>query len=193
MQTEIKDNIQFEENSAPPLPPTPHFDEQGIAAAKPVQPLRASFSNSRQWSGLWRCHLGLLAIAAFGLLFASSIAVAWLEFQMQPQRGTETNAVAAQSVADTESAQPSDDSSDKKVAELSDQKQAESARPDTADDDQPRKDARNNDTRMNFVRTNHPARGRDRFRFSIERDDVPFMVERPPDGRPRPRLVTVIH
>jgi hypothetical protein len=192
MQTERKDNIDFEENAAPPLPPTPHFDEQGIAAAKPVQLLRPRSSYGRQWARLWRRHLGLFAIAAFGLLFASSIAVAWLEFNLAPQRATETNVVAEQPVADSESAQPSKDSADKKVAQLSDEKQAESARPDTGDNDQPSQEMRKNETRSNFVRTYH-SRGRDRMRFSIERDDLPFTVERPPDGRTRPRLVTVIH
>jgi len=195
MQTEINNNIHLEENAAPPIPPTPHFNEEGIAAAKPVELLPAKRSNGVRWSRLWRRHLGLLAIVAFGLLFASSIAVAVIEAHLQPQAAPETNVAAEKQSAGADSSEPAIDSSDKKVAELADKKQTESVRPAAADNDndQSRKETRNDDERT-FVRTSHPVHVKDRVRFSIERGDIPFMVmERPSDGGRRARLVTVIH
>src|SRR6266403_3308927 len=105
MQTELKDNTNFEANNDPPVPPAAHFDLKRIEAAKPVEPLpdnrRLKMRGAAQH--MFGGRVGLFAIVSLTVLIIVGIAASFTGLRPAPQPANDTSLSSENTFAESAS------------------------------------------------------------------------------------------
>ena len=107
MQNEIKDNEKFTENDELPVLDTPHFDDEEIAQARPVQPLARI---SQSGTALMPRMVSLIAMIATGLFVTAALAIGFVNSN-SPLRSASGDGAAPSEIA-TKAESASDQSKD---------------------------------------------------------------------------------
>ncbi|MFN2576704.1 MAG: hypothetical protein ABR607_03330 [Pyrinomonadaceae bacterium] len=189
MHRELKDNTNFDTNvetdSRPPLPPEAHFDMARIEAAKPVEPLLSARELNRSRAPrMFGGPVGWLAVAAVVVLIAGAFAASFIHLR-SGSPVTETSVATQNTSVESGTPEPAAVSVEKPQTRFFGQDLHKDSLKDSLikSDKDPDKEPDKNSPKERSYRANR----------KMVRATNPVEVTDQSKGKPKARLVTVIH